>query len=70
VGVNRTGDAGGLSYDGGSVAYDPWGLRLQPTVTTDEGPGYLVLSAERVAEIRSRYPFIRDLVREQSEVGA
>ena len=70
VGVNRTGDAGGLSYDGGSAAYDPWGLRLQPTVTTDEGPGYVVLSAERVAEIRSRYPFIRDLVREQSAVGA
>jgi predicted amidohydrolase len=70
VGVNRTGDAGGLSYDGGSAAYDPWGLRLQPTVTTDEGPGYVVLSAERVAEVRSRYPFIRDLVREQSAVGA
>jgi predicted amidohydrolase len=68
--VNRTGDAGGLSYDGGSAAYDPWGLRLQPTVTTDEGPGYVVLSAERVTEIRSRYPFIRDLVREQSAVGA
>jgi predicted amidohydrolase len=69
VGVNRTGDAGGLSYDGGSAAYDPWGLRLQSTATTDEGPGYVTLSAERVAEIRSRYPFIRDLVREQP-VGA
>jgi hypothetical protein len=30
----------------------------------------VVLSAERVAEIRSRFPFIRDLVREQSTVGA
>jgi omega-amidase len=70
VGVNRTGDAGGLSYDGGSAAYDPWGERLQPTTTTDEGPGYVVLAAERVQEIRSRYPFIRDLVREQSVVGA
>ena len=70
VGVNRTGEAGGLKYDGGSAAYDPWGERLQPTTTTDEGPGYVVLSAERVNEIRSRYPFIRDLVREQSTVGA
>ena len=70
VGVNRTGDAGGLSYDGGSAAYDPWGERLRTTTTTDEGPGYIVLNAARVSEIRSRYPFIRDLVREHSPVGA
>jgi len=70
VGVNRTGDAGGLSYDGGSAAYDPWGERLVPTTTTDGDPGYVSLRAERVAEIRSRFPFIRDLVREQSTVGA
>ena len=70
VGVNRTGEAGGLSYNGGSAAYDPWGERLVPTTNTDGAPGYVVLSAERVAEIRSRFPFIRDLVREQSTVGA
>jgi predicted amidohydrolase len=70
VGVNRTGDAGGLSYNGGSAAYDPWGERLTPTTNTDGSPGYVVLSAERVAEIRSRFPFIRDLVREQSTVVA
>ena len=28
VAVNRVGTGGGLSYDGGSVAYDPWGERL------------------------------------------
>ncbi|MBW8768593.1 MAG: carbon-nitrogen family hydrolase [Gemmatimonadetes bacterium] len=70
VGVNRTGEAGGLSYNGGSAAYDPWGERLVPTTNTDDAPGYVVLSAERVAEIRSRFPFLRDLVREQSAVGA
>jgi omega-amidase len=70
VGVNRTGEAGGLSYNGGSAAYDPWGERLAPTTNADGAPGYVVLSAERVAEIRSRFPFIRDLVREQSTVGA
>jgi omega-amidase len=70
VGVNRTGEAGGLSYNGGSAAYDPWGERLVPTTNTDGAPGYVVLSAERVAEIRTRYPFIRDLVREPSAVVA
>jgi omega-amidase len=70
VGVNRTGEAGGLSYNGGSAAYDPWGERLVPTTNMDDAPGYVVLSAERVAEIRSRFPFLRDLVREQSAVGA
>jgi predicted amidohydrolase len=70
VGVNRTGDAGGLSYDGGSAAYDPWGERLTPSTTIDGGPGYVVLSAERVAEIRGRFPFLRDLTREPSPVGA
>ncbi|MDB4882138.1 MAG: Aliphatic amidase AmiE [Gemmatimonadetes bacterium] len=64
VGVNRVGDGGGLSYDGGSAAYDPWGERLAPTESIGGAPGYVVLSAERVAEIRGRFPFIRDLVRE------
>jgi omega-amidase len=70
IGVNRTGDAGGLSYDGGSAAYDPWGERLVPTPASDDAPGYVTVTAERVAEIRGRFPFIRDLVREQAAVGA
>jgi predicted amidohydrolase len=73
VGVNRIGDAGGLSYDGGSVAYDPWGERLAPVDSRGVEPGYVTLSAERVAEIRGRFPFIRDLVRDgavQSVVGS
>lgn len=65
VGVNRTGDAGGLSYDGGSAAFDPWGERLVPS-----GAGYVTLSAERVAEIRHRFPFLRDLVRDSAMPSA
>src|SRR4051812_33764940 len=70
VGVNRTGDAGGLSYDGGSVAYDPWGERLAATPSVGDAPGYVTLTAERVAEIRGRFPFIRDLVRDGAAIGA
>ncbi|HEV7994310.1 MAG TPA: nitrilase-related carbon-nitrogen hydrolase [Gemmatimonadaceae bacterium] len=70
IGVNRIGDAGGLSYDGGSAAYDPWGERLAPTPAVAGAPGCVTLTAERVAEIRGRYPFIRDLVRESAAIGA
>ena len=71
LGVNRLGDAGGLSYDGGSAAYDPWGERLTPTPTQDGALGSVVINPERVAEIRGRYPFIRDLVRDvPSSIGA
>jgi len=33
IAVNRVGDGGGLSYDGGSVAYDPWGERVDKAAT-------------------------------------
>jgi omega-amidase len=70
IGVNRIGDAGGLAYDGGSAAYDPWGERLTPTPSVGDAPGYVVLTAERVAEIRGRFPFIRDLVRDGSATSS
>lgn len=55
VAVNRTGEGGGIVYDGGSVAYDPWGERLG-------GGGEIVtVDPVRVSEIRSRYPFVEDL---------
>ncbi|MFY0567625.1 nitrilase-related carbon-nitrogen hydrolase [Archangium lansingense] len=58
VGVNRTGTAGGLTYDGGSAAFSPWGEELAP----DTAPGVplVTLEANKVAEIRERYPFLRD----------
>jgi predicted amidohydrolase len=70
IGVNRTGVAGGLTYDGGSAAYDPWGERLAPVAHSADAPGYVVVSAERVEEIRTRFPFIRDLVRDGAAVAS
>ena len=56
IAVNRTGTGGGLDFDGGSVAYDPWGERLGgPIVSVDPA---------RVREIRERYPFLADAKRD------
>lgn len=58
LGVNRLGEGGGIAYDGGSAAYDAWGDPLPseggcgvPVVTIDAG---------RVAEVRAKYPFLKD----------
>jgi omega-amidase len=58
VAVNRTGRGGGLEYDGGSVAYDPWG---EPVAEAADG-GLLVarVDPEEVTRVRSRYPFVED----------
>jgi predicted amidohydrolase len=58
VAVNRSGEGGGLDYDGGSVAYDPWG---DPVGKAAEG-GLLVASIDpaEVTRVRSRYPFVED----------
>ncbi|HEX2777979.1 MAG TPA: nitrilase-related carbon-nitrogen hydrolase, partial [Gemmatimonadaceae bacterium] len=56
IAVNRVGRAGGLDYDGGSVAYDPWGERL----TTIGDPPIVEIDPSRVAEVRTRYPFLND----------
>ena len=62
VGVNRTGTGGGLAYDGGSAAFDPWGERVDadrdgtPSIRlADVRPG-------EVERVRSAYPFIDDFV--------
>jgi predicted amidohydrolase len=57
VAVNRTGKAGGLEYDGGSVAYDPWGDRL--AISGD--PAIVTIDPARVAEIRKKFPFLEDM---------
>ncbi|MDB4908754.1 MAG: Aliphatic amidase AmiE [Gemmatimonadetes bacterium] len=50
IGVNRLGVAGGLTYDGGSAAYGPWGERF---------PGHVVdVDPSHVAAVRERYPFL------------
>ena len=58
LGVNRTGIAGGLTYDGGSAAFDAWGDRIDPA--TPGGVRIVTLDATKVAAIRTRFPFLRD----------
>lgn len=54
--VNRIGEGGGLEYDGGSVAYDPFGELV------GEGAGAIVeVDPARVGEVRRKYPFVEDL---------
>ena len=55
VAVNRTGEGGGVAYDGGSVSHDPWGERVG-------GAGeVVVVDPDRVGEVRAKYPFVEDL---------
>ncbi len=60
VGVNRVGTGGGLTYDGGSAAFSPWGEALAPD--TSSGVPLVTLDVHKVAEVRERYPFLRDRV--------
>jgi omega-amidase len=55
VAVNRTGEGGGIDYDGGSVAFDPWGERM------GGGREVVTIDPARVGEVRGRYPFVEDL---------
>ena len=57
VGVNRVGTGGGIVYDGGSAAFDPWGESLALGAAEI---GCVDVDPARVAEIRSDYPFLRD----------
>jgi predicted amidohydrolase len=58
VGVNRTGTADSLKYDGGSVAYDPLGARLVPPASS--GVRLVSVDAGQVRAVRERFPFLRD----------
>jgi predicted amidohydrolase len=53
--VNRTGEGGGLAYDGGSVAYGPWGDALP-----EAGPRIVDVDPGEVARVRAQYPFLAD----------
>jgi omega-amidase len=56
VAVNCTGEGGGIHYDGGSVAYDPWGEPLIP-----DAAGCVSIDPARVRAVREEYPFLRDM---------
>ena len=60
VGVNRTGDGGGSSYDGGSAAYDPWGRPVAVRMAV-ASPSVVDVSAAHVASVRAKYPFLEDI---------
>lgn len=59
VGCNRAGEGGGLRYSGDSLIIDPLGA-----VVADAGADAVTIDAEvdpgRVAEVRGRFPFLRD----------
>jgi omega-amidase len=60
AGVNRVGEGGGLSFLGGSAVYDPWGECL---IRAERQECLLVCEIEpkRVEEIRTNYPFLKDM---------
>lgn len=57
IAVNRSGEGGGLEYDGGSVAYGPWGDPV-----SDEKDGLLLarIDPAEVARVRAAYPFLSE----------
>lgn len=59
VGVNRVGEANGLSYAGDSAVIDPLGEALA-TAAGGETMVLADLSAERVASVRRSLPFLDD----------
>lgn len=60
VAVNRTGVGDGVEYDGGSVAYDPWGEPVGIGGGSST-PRVVDLDPSRVKLVRARYPFLREL---------
>jgi predicted amidohydrolase len=61
VGVNRTGTGGGVNYDGGSAAFDPWGAPVIPkAVAGADSLATVAVSRAEVARVRDAYPFLAD----------
>ena len=68
VAVNRVGEADGLTYAGGSVAYDPWGVPVG--AESDDGLRIVSVAPEEVLRVRSRFPFTDDRRSAPAPVGA
>lgn len=60
VAVNRVGEGGGLEYDGGSAAYDPWGEQLTGGGRAAEAIACADVDAAEVTRVRAAYPFTED----------
>jgi omega-amidase len=61
IGVNRTGEGGGLTFDGGSVAFTPWGDLLAGPLGPDAAVSIVELRTADVANVRRKFPFLQDL---------
>jgi len=55
IGVNRIGEGGGLSYQGGSVIFDPWGERIDAPAG-NSGMRTAQLSHRAVIDVRDKFP--------------
>jgi predicted amidohydrolase len=55
IGVNRIGEGGGLSYEGGSVVLDPWGERIDAPAG-NSGVSMAQVSHRAVVEVRNKFP--------------
>ena len=60
VAVNRLGTAGGLTYDGGSVAYGPWGELAASSQGTPTRVATVDVDPAQVAKVRGDFPFLCD----------
>jgi len=61
AGINRSGLGGGITYDGGSAAFDPWGASVPGTdVPGADGARTVAVSADEVTRVRGAYPFLAD----------
>lgn len=59
LGVNRVGEGGGVSYDGGTCVVSPQG-DVQGLEDQTEGVLQCVIEAEEVSRYRSNFPTLRD----------
>lgn len=60
VAVNRVGNGGGLAYDGGSVAYGPWGELAASSRAAASLVATVDVDPREVARVRADYPFLCD----------
>lgn len=60
AGVNRVGDDLKLHYNGYSSVYDPMGAELS-SVENEQGVFVVDIDAEKVKEIRAKFPFLDDM---------
>jgi omega-amidase len=71
VAVNRTGEGGGIAYDGGSAVYSPWGELIISAGCALDSTTVVEVSAARVAAVRAEYPFLSDMtVPAEASTGA